>query len=246
MQVTGLSVSDLHHDAAFVPANIRPVVVQSDFALEVHALRQRTKPPLTQLVLKRVIDVGVSLTALIVLAPLLLAVALLIRLDSPGPALFTQIRWGKDCRKIRVYKFRSMRKDLGDSTGVAQTVKNDPRITKIGAIIRKTNIDELPQLLNVLKGDMSLVGPRCHAIGMLAAGIPYENLVYDYHRRHSMKPGMTGLSQMRGLRGPTDRPGKARARIACDLHYVNNFSVLFDIRIIVGTVISELSGGKGF
>ncbi|MEB2848576.1 sugar transferase, partial [Endobacterium cereale] len=118
--------------------------------------------------------------------------------------------------------------------------------TKLGAILRKTNIDELPQLLNVLKGDMSLVGPRCHAIGMLAAGIPYEDLVPDYHRRHMVKPGMTGLAQMRGLRGPTDRPGKARARIACDLHYIDKFSVWFDIRIMVGTVVSELRGGKGF
>ena len=196
--------------------------------------------------MKRMIDIGVSLTALIVLSPVLLLVALLIRLDSAGPALFNQVRWGKDCGKIRVYKFRSMRTDLGDATGVAQTVQNDPRITRIGAIIRKTNIDELPQLLNVLKGDMSLVGPRCHAIGMLAAGIPYEDLVPNYHRRHSVKPGMTGLAQMRGLRGPTDRPGRARARIACDLYYIDNFSVLLDLRIMFGTVLAELRGGKGF
>ncbi|MEQ1404285.1 sugar transferase [Neorhizobium sp. Rsf11] len=199
-----------------------------------------------QLIFKRALDIGVSLTALVMLLPLMAVVALLIRLDSPGPALFTQVRWGKDCRKIRVYKFRSMRTDLGDTTGVAQTIKDDPRITRVGAVIRKTNIDELPQLLNVLKGDMSLVGPRCHAIGMLAAGIPYEDLVSDYHRRHSVRPGMTGLAQMRGLRGPTDRPGKARARIACDLHYIDNFSILLDLRIMFGTVLVELRGGKGF
>ncbi|MGK6316542.1 sugar transferase [Neorhizobium sp. DT-125] len=199
-----------------------------------------------QLAVKRTIDIGVSLTALLVLLPLMLVVALLIRLDSPGPALFTQVRWGKDCRKIRVYKFRSMRTDLGDATGITQTVRDDPRVTRVGAAIRKTNIDELPQLLNVLKGDMSLVGPRCHAIGMLAAGIPYEDLVPDYHRRHSVKPGMTGLAQMRGLRGPTDRPRKARARIACDLHYIDNFSIQLDLRIMFGTVLAELRGGKGF
>ncbi|WP_440412080.1 sugar transferase [Neorhizobium petrolearium] len=199
-----------------------------------------------QLIVKRALDIGVSLTALVMLLPLMAVVALLIRLDSPGPALFTQVRSGKDCRKIRVYKFRSMRTDLGDTAGVAQTIKDDPRITRVGAVIRKTNIDELPQLLNVLKGDMSLVGPRCHAIGMLAAGIPYEDLVSDYHRRHSVRPGMTGLAQMRGLRGPTDRPGKARARIACDLHYIDNFSILLDLRIMFGTVLVELKGGKGF
>jgi Sugar transferases involved in lipopolysaccharide synthesis len=204
--------------------------------------------PLTpaQLALKRTIDIVISLVALVALLPLLLAVSILIRLDSPGPVLFTQVRWGKDCRKIRIYKFRSMQVESCDQTGVAQTRPNDPRITRIGAVIRRTNIDELPQLLNVLKGDMSLVGPRCHAIGMLAAGIPYEDLVPDYHRRHSVKPGMTGLAQMRGLRGPTDRAGKARARIACDLYYIQHFSILLDLRIMIGTLLNELRGGKGF
>lgn len=244
MRVTGLSVSDLHNNTAYVPLKGREVAMPVKGALDV--VVAPAKSGRISLAIKRAIDIAVSATALIVLMPLLLVVALLIRLDSRGAALFTQVRWGKDCSKIRVYKFRSMRTDLGDSSGVAQTVKDDPRITRIGAIIRKTNIDELPQLINVLKGDMSLVGPRCHAIGMLAAGIPYEDLVPDYHRRHSVKPGMTGLAQMRGLRGPTDRPGKARARIASDLHYIDNFSVFLDLRIMVGTVIAELRGGKGF
>ncbi|WP_437179057.1 sugar transferase [Neorhizobium galegae] len=199
-----------------------------------------------QLGAKRAIDIGVSLSALILLLPLMLVVALAIRIDSDGPVLFTQTRWGKDGCRFRVYKFRSMRTDLGDAKGIAQTVRDDPRITRVGALIRKANIDELPQLLNVLKGDMSLVGPRCHAIDMLAAGIPYENLVADYHRRHSMRPGMTGLAQMRGLRGPTDRPGKARARIACDLYYIDNFSILLDLRIMFGTLLAEFRGGEGF
>jgi len=196
--------------------------------------------------LKRLIDIIIASVALLVLSPVLLLVALLIRLDSPGPAIFTQVRWGKGCSKIRVFKFRSMTENLGDASGVVQTIKDDPRITRIGAIIRKTNIDELPQLLNVLKGDMSLVGPRCHAIGMLAAGIPYEDLVPNYHERHKVKPGMTGLAQMRGLRGPTDRPGIARARIASDLFYIQNFSVWLDLRIMFGTILAELRGGKGF
>jgi lipopolysaccharide/colanic/teichoic acid biosynthesis glycosyltransferase len=199
-----------------------------------------------QFVVKRLIDFVGSATAIIALSPLLLAVALMIRLDSRGPVLFSQIRWGQSGKKIRVYKFRSMRTDLCDATGVAQTVKDDPRITKIGAILRRTNIDELPQLLNVLKGDMSLVGPRCHAIGMLAGGMLYEDLVPGYHKRHSMRPGITGLAQMRGLRGPTDRGDKARARIASDIYYVNNFSVWLDIKIMIGTVVSEIRGGKGF
>jgi lipopolysaccharide/colanic/teichoic acid biosynthesis glycosyltransferase len=196
--------------------------------------------------LKRLIDIAASLSALIILLPFFAAIALLIRMDSPGPVLFKQTRWGRNCTKIKVYKFRSMRTDLGDATGVAQTVQNDPRITRIGGILRRTNLDELPQLLNVLKGDMSLVGPRCHAIGMLAAGMLYEELVPEYHYRHLVRPGITGLAQMRGLRGPTDRAAKARARIASDLHYVENFSVVLDIRIIFGTLISEMRGGNGF
>ncbi|OQP83948.1 exopolysaccharide biosynthesis protein [Rhizobium rhizosphaerae] len=196
--------------------------------------------------LKRAMDIVVSLSALIVLAPVLLLVCLAIKLDSRGPIFFSQERWGRNCTKIRVLKFRSMRTDLCDVTGVAQTVKNDPRITRVGAFLRKSNIDELPQLINVLKGDMSLVGPRCHAIGMLAAGILYEDLCPNYHQRHAMRPGMTGMAQMRGLRGPTDRASKARARVASDLYYVNNFNIMLDIRIILGTIRSELSGGKGF
>jgi lipopolysaccharide/colanic/teichoic acid biosynthesis glycosyltransferase len=199
-----------------------------------------------QFAIKRLMDIGGALTAILALAPVLLIVALLIRLDSRGPALFTQLRWGAHGRKILVYKFRSMRIDMCDLSGVAQTVRNDPRVTRIGAILRKTNIDELPQLINVLKGDMSLVGPRCHAIGMLAGGRLYEDLVPNYHKRHTVRPGITGLAQMRGLRGPTDRCDKARARIAADIYYIDNFSIWLDVKIIVGTVLSEIKGGKGF
>lgn len=199
-----------------------------------------------QFATKRAIDIAGASIALMALAPVLLTVAALVKIDSKGPVLFSQIRWGMNGRRIRVYKFRSMRTDLCDASGVAQTVKDDPRVTRIGAILRRSNIDELPQLLNVLKGDMSLVGPRCHAIGMLAAGRLYEDLVPHYHLRHRMRPGITGLAQMRGLRGPTDRSDKARARIVSDLYYIDNFSVWLDIKIMIGTVISELRGGKGF
>ena len=195
---------------------------------------------------KRAFDASVASVALLVLAPLLLLVAVSIKLDSRGPVLFFQTRWGRRGEKIRVYKFRTMFVDQCDPSGVVQTVAGDRRITRLGAMLRRTNIDELPQLLNVLRGDMSLVGPRCHAIGMLAAGMPYEQLVPDYHRRHAVRPGITGLAQMRGLRGPTDRSSRARARIACDLYYVDNQSAWLDIKIILGTIVSELRGGKGF
>lgn len=201
---------------------------------------------LAQFFIKRVLDVVIAGFALVVLLPLLLFCALVVRLESKGPALFTQWRWGKDGRKFRVYKFRSMRADLGDVSGVQQTVKGDPRVTRFGAFLRKSNIDELPQLLNVLKGDMSLVGPRCHAIGMKAAGVPYEDLVPNYHLRHLLRPGITGLAQMRGLRGPTDTQAKSRARIASDIYYVSNYSLMLDVRIILGTLRNEVFGGSGF
>lgn len=198
------------------------------------------------LIAKRCVDICIAAAALIFLMPFLVFVAACIKLDSKGPVLFFQRRWGKDGRTILVYKFRSMRTDLCDATGVQQTTKGDPRVTRVGALLRRTNIDELPQLWNVLVGDMSVVGPRCHPIGMLAAGMLYEILVPNYHERHVMRPGLTGLAQVRGLRGPTDRPSKARARIACDLHYVENFSIWLDFKILAATVWTEFRGGTGF
>jgi lipopolysaccharide/colanic/teichoic acid biosynthesis glycosyltransferase len=199
-----------------------------------------------QLTAKRAMDVTISGLALLVLCPFLLFIAALIRLESKGPVFFRQIRWGANGRKINVYKFRSMRTDLCDASGVQQTIKNDPRITRLGAFLRKSNLDELPQLINVLKGDMSLIGPRCHAIGMKAAGMVYEELVPNYHDRHAMRPGITGLAQMRGLRGPTDSAAKSRARVACDLYYVENYTLMLDFKILYGTVRNELFGGSGF
>jgi lipopolysaccharide/colanic/teichoic acid biosynthesis glycosyltransferase len=199
-----------------------------------------------QLILKRAADILISGSSLIILIPLFLLIATLIKIESRGPVFFTQQRWGMGGKKIKVYKFRSMRTDLCDPSGIQQTVQDDPRITPFGAFLRKSNFDELPQLLNVLRGDMSLVGPRCHAIGMKAAGVQYEELVPTYHERHRMRPGITGLAQMRGLRGPTVSSSKSRARIACDIHYVNNFSLLLDVRIAFGTLRHEMFRGTGF
>lgn len=196
--------------------------------------------------LKRLMDIVISSMALVVLGPFLLATALFIRLESPGPALFVQERWGVGMRKIHVYKFRSMYTDKGDHTGVAQTVPGDARITPIGKFIRRTNIDELPQLINVLKGDLSLVGPRCHPVGMIAAGVPYEELVPEYHRRHLLRPGITGLAQANGYRGPTIKVGPSIKRIEYDLKYITKFSVLLDIKILMLTLVRELAGGRGF
>ncbi|MFM2278477.1 MAG: hypothetical protein RLZZ444_708 [Pseudomonadota bacterium] len=199
-----------------------------------------------QMALKRAMDIAVSASALLVLAPFFMLIALAIKIENPGPVFFTQLRWGRGGKKIKVFKFRSMRTDLCDYSGVAQTTANDPRVTRIGAFLRKTNIDELPQLINILTGDMSLVGPRCHVPGMLAAGQLYEELVETYHLRHLVRPGLTGLAQANGFRGPTDREDLARGRINHDLEYIRTFSILLDIKILVNTFVREIRGGTGF
>jgi lipopolysaccharide/colanic/teichoic acid biosynthesis glycosyltransferase len=200
----------------------------------------------SQIRLKRAFDVLIALAALVLLAPVLLAIAVAIRLESNGPAIFRQKRWGVNKTVVEIYKFRSMRTELCDFSGVVQTVRDDPRVTKVGRFLRRSNLDELPQLINVLRGDMSLVGPRCHAIGMMAAGRLYEELVPNYHERHAMRPGITGLAQARGLRGPTSSAYKARARILSDIHYIKNFSLVLDMAILVSTIRSELVRGSGF
>ena len=195
--------------------------------------------------LKRVFDLVAAGGALVALLPLLLIVALLVKLTSRGPMFFRQQREGINGSTFEVLKFRSMRIDDCDLTGVDQTVKNDPRVTWIGRIIRKTSIDELPQLINVLRGDMSLVGPRPHVPGMKAAGVLYRDLVPYYDLRLQMLPGLTGWAQANGLRGETSNERVARARIDHDIAYIRHFSLWLDMKIILMTLQSELVGGSG-
>ncbi|MNL39206.1 UDP-glucose:undecaprenyl-phosphate glucose-1-phosphate transferase [compost metagenome] len=190
-------------------------------------------------------DILGSLAGLALLGPLMIIVALAVKASSPGPVLFRQKREGLNGRIFEAYKFRSMAAELGDASGVAQTLDNDPRVTAIGRFIRKTSIDELPQLFNVLKGDMSLVGPRPHVPGMMAAGRLYKDLVPYYDRRLDMLPGITGWAQVNGLRGSTRDPHKARERIDHDLAYIQNFSVWLDLKIIALTVVREFVTGSG-
>jgi polysaccharide biosynthesis protein PslA len=199
-----------------------------------------------QILIKRIFDIVFSLATILFLAPVFLTIAVIIKLDSPGPVLFSQTRWGQNQKKIKILKFRTMYSHLCDDSGVQQTTVSDNRVTRFGAYLRKTNLDEIPQFFNILMGEMSVIGPRCHAVGMLASGMLYEELVENYHIRHVMKPGLTGLAQCRGLRGPTDRTSKARARIASDIYYVNNFSLLLDAKIFLATLKYEFFGGSGF
>lgn len=196
--------------------------------------------------LKRSLDITGSVLGLILLAPLLLGAAIAIKVSSPGPVLFKQKRYGLNGKLIVVYKFRTMRCDDEDASGVRQTVSGDPRVTRVGAFLRKTSIDELPQLLNVLKGNMSLVGPRPHVPNMLANGVRYEDFDPRYMDRHAVLPGISGLAQVRGFRGETDNEYSARMRLESDLEYIQKQSFLLDIRLILATLKSEFLKGSGY
>ena len=197
-------------------------------------------------VCKRIFDIVVAGSALLFFAPLLIVVAVAIKLTSRGPVLFHQYRYGYRNRAFKIYKFRSMRTDACDVRGVKQTVQGDPRVTTVGRILRKTSLDEIPQLINVIKGDMSLVGPRPHVPGMLAADLPYEDLVPYYFQRHTARPGITGLAQVSGCRGSTVEPNRAISRIDYDLDYIEKWSLRMDILIIMRTIRREFLSGSGF
>nr|WP_298190341.1 sugar transferase [Novosphingobium sp.] len=184
---------------------------------------------------KRAIDVLIAGCATLALAPLLSVVALLIWLEDRGPVFFLQQRQGRNNRLFWIYKFRSMRVEKLDASGARSASRDDDRITRIGRFIRKTSIDELPQLLNVLRGDMSIVGPRPHAIGSLAGQKRFWEVDSRYLLRHSLKPGLTGLAQIRGLRGATDSEEDLSSRLQADLEYLDGWNAIRDIRIIFAT-----------
>lgn len=198
---------------------------------------QRAPMPLLEQVAKRICDIVMSSLALFLLSPLLCAVALAIRFDSKGPTIFRQRRNGFNQKQFVIYKFRSMTvQEDGDS--VQQARRNDTRITRIGRFLRRSSIDELPQLFNVLKGDMSLVGPRPHA---LAHDNIYNDLIDDYCLRHHVKPGITGWAQVNGYRGETARTEQMKRRVELDVWYINNRSLLLDLRIMARTCSELLS-----
>lgn len=194
---------------------------------------------------KRCFDLVVALALIVALAPGMALIALAIRLTSPGPILFRQKRYGFQSRQFEILKFRTMFVADTDQSGVKQTRENDPRVTPLGRFLRRSSLDELPQLFNVVKGDMSLVGPRPHVPGMLAGGMLYEELVPYYFERHRMRPGITGLAQVNGFRGSTEDPVLAKARIDHDLAYADHWSLDLDLRIIARTAYREFVKGSG-
>lgn len=186
--------------------------------------------------LKRMFDLAVTSLMLLIVGPIIAVCALLVKLDSPGPAFFVQERVGRNNRTYRCFKLRTMRTDLLDTTGSVSASRGDPRVTRVGNFLRRTSLDELPQLFNVLNGDMSLVGPRPHALGSRAEGALFWELIPDYWSRHTMKPGVTGLAQVRGYRGATHSRQDIERRVAADLEYINGWSLWLDIKILIMTI----------
>ncbi|WP_251007601.1 sugar transferase [Sphingobium sp. BHU LFT2] len=184
---------------------------------------------------KRLLDIALTVPLVIALLPLLLLVAIAIKIDSTGPVFFRQQRIGRGNRLFRIYKFRSMRTDCGDALGSRSTGRSDDRVTRIGRFIRSTSIDELPQLFNVLLGEMSLVGPRPHALGSTADNAYFWQVDRQYWHRHALKPGITGLAQIRGFRGATETRGDILRRIEADLEYLHGWSLARDVGILLRT-----------
>jgi len=235
-------------------------VLPVDIRLSAHTYKLRFRPraysyignvpfldvfdkPLTDwsYILKRLEDMIISLVALVIALPIMLIVAIAIKLDSRGPVLFKQNRYGFNNELIEVYKFRSMYTDQSDAKADKLVTKDDPRVTRVGRFIRKTSLDELPQLFNSLKGELSLVGPRPHAVSAKAADKLYTDVVDGYFARHRVRPGITGWAQINGWRGETDTAEKIERRVEHDLYYIENWSIFFDLYILAMTPISLLN-----
>jgi Undecaprenyl-phosphate glucose phosphotransferase len=198
-------------------------------------------------VVKTIFDKVVGLLCLLLALPVMLVVALAVKLDSRGPILFRQKRYGFNNEPIEVLKFRSMFSDQLDYEAKNTVKRNDPRVTRVGRIIRRTSLDELPQLFNVVvMGNLSLVGPRPHAMNAKAQDHLYDEVVDGYFARHRVRPGITGWAQINGWRGDTDTPEKIQKRVECDLYYIENWSILLDVYILFATPLSLITTKNAF
>lgn len=234
-----------------LPIDIRISAIGSKLKLRPRAYTYIGKTPFLAVFDKPLTDWGLAVKnvedrllagiILVMLAPVMLAVALAVKFTSKGPIFFKQTRYGFNNEKIGVYKFRSMYVDQCDAQAVKLVTKGDPRVTRVGAFIRKTSLDELPQLINVLKGELSIVGPRPHAMQAKADGHIYDEVVEGYFARHKVKPGITGWAQINGWRGETDTVDKIERRVEYDLQYIDNWSVFFDLYILAMTPVSLLN-----
>jgi Undecaprenyl-phosphate glucose phosphotransferase len=194
--------------------------------------------------LKWLFDKVVAALAILALAPVMAVIAAFVKMETPGPVVFRQKRYGFNNELIEVWKFRSMHDSTADVNAAKLVTKNDPRVTRVGHFIRKSSLDELPQLFNVLRGDLSLVGPRPHALEAKAAERHYDDVVDGYFARHKVKPGITGWAQINGWRGETDTPEKIEKRVEHDLYYIENWSLLFDVYILLRTPAALLKAER--
>ncbi len=196
--------------------------------------------------LKSAMDKAIALAAIIAFSPLMLGVALAVKFESKGPVIFRQKRFGFNNQLVEVFKFRSMYTDMSDAQAAKLVTRDDPRVTRVGRIIRKTSLDELPQLFNVLLGTLSLVGPRPHATQAKAAGTLYDEVVDGYFARHKIKPGITGWAQINGWRGETDTREKLEQRVKHDLEYIDRWSLGFDLYILAKTPLALLKSQNAY
>ncbi len=235
---------------AVLPAEVRQPAAASPLQLAPSAYSQIGRLPMLSildrpiggwgLLAKAAVDRAVAALALIVLSPVLAAVAIAVKLDSPGPVLFRQKRYGFNNELIEILKFRSMFTEQSDAKADRLVTRGDSRVTAVGRFIRRTSLDELPQLINVLLGSLSLVGPRPHAVNAKAGDRLYGDVVGRYFVRHKVKPGITGWAQVNGWRGETDTEEKIVQRVAHDLYYIENWSLLLDLRILLHTPLTLL------
>ncbi len=244
-------VLEILHQTRHLTSVIRYIPDIFNFRLLNHSITEIASIPIIEingtamttsnLVLKRIEDIILSLLIVILISPIVIIVSLIIKLTSKGPILYKQERHGWNGKTIKVYKFRSMYYEKNEI--FKQATKDDSRITPIGHFIRRTSIDEFPQFLNVLQGRMSIVGPRPHAVSM---NEDYKDKVNNYMQRHKVKPGITGWAQVNGLRGETDTIEKMEKRIEFDLYYIQNWSILFDLRIIFMTIFKGFIGKNAY
>jgi polysaccharide biosynthesis protein PslA len=226
-------------DVTFIPdvTKLRAPVLRVDQIGTLPAIDLACRPlTAIQAVLKRAEDLLLGSLIMLLAMPLLVVIAVAIKLDSSGPVLFGQLREGYHNRAFKVWKFRTMYNETRDERAAQQTSRHDRRVTRVGRLLRRISLDELPQLINVIQGDMSIVGPRPHALGMTSVGLPMTQVLEEYAARHRLKPGITGWAQINGCRGEIDSHEKLRRRVSLDCYYIDHWSLSLDLWIILRTV----------
>ncbi len=246
----------LIHELATTPVQIRLAPDLVGFELTDRTFTQVARLPMLHVfdrpisgwsrVAKAIEDWVLAAICCLFVGPLMLMIALAVRLDSRGPALFKQTRYGFNNNLIEVWKFRTMYVDMADQAGEVQATPDDHRVTRVGGFLRRSSLDELPQLFNVLRGDMSMVGPRPHAVDTRTEGQLFEEVVDRYAARHKVKPGITGWAQVNGFRGAADTVDKIKQRVELDLYYIDNWSIWLDLEILLRTFYIVLKGENAY